>query len=85
MAGSYAHAVNDDGALLEPVELQKMMENMGDAYECIEELYGMVWFLARQLELPIKPGMSKDKWVKLAKDNYRRGVELSPTARPPLF
>lgn len=86
MAGSYEHAVNDDGSLRDPGDLfREGVENLGDAYEVVEELYGMVWFLARQLELPMPPRMSKESWVDLAKKNYSRGVELSPTDRPAMY
>jgi anti-sigma regulatory factor (Ser/Thr protein kinase) len=46
MAGSYNHCVADDGQLFTPKDLVQMIENLGDAYEAIEEMYGMIWLLA---------------------------------------
>jgi len=47
MAGSYNHAVNDKGELLTPTEMAQIAtENQGDAYETIQQMYGMIWFLA---------------------------------------
>lgn len=78
MAGSYEHATTDDGKLRDPDTFVDMVENLGDAYETVEEMYGMIWFLARQLELGVRPSMAKEKWVDLAKNNYQIGIERSP-------
>lgn len=46
MAGSYGHVVNDAGALLEFKPFTDMIENLGDAYEAVEEMYWMIHYLA---------------------------------------
>jgi hypothetical protein len=49
MAGSYKHATTDSGKLRNPESFTGMVENLGDAYETTEEMYGMIWRLANQL------------------------------------
>lgn len=68
MAGSYNHAVDDQGRLLAPRHIGIAAENLGDAFETIEEFYGMVWFLAD----------GDPARVEEARQNYQRGLELSP-------
>lgn len=46
MAGSYSHCVEDDGSLIKPEDFPNMIENLGDAYEAIEEMYWMIHYLA---------------------------------------
>jgi len=46
MAGSYSHATTDDGKLRSHESFVQMVENLGDAYETVEEMYGMIWWLA---------------------------------------
>jgi hypothetical protein len=48
MAGSWQHATTKGGKLLNNERFCGMIENLGDAYEMAEEMYGMVWWLARQ-------------------------------------
>lgn len=50
MAGSYNHCVDDQGRLLSNEHLVEMLENGGDVYEAVEEMYGMIWYLAREIE-----------------------------------
>jgi hypothetical protein len=47
MAGSYLHVVGDDGALLSNERVNGMLENGGDVFEAVEEMYGMIWFSRR--------------------------------------
>lgn len=46
MAGSYNHAVTSKGKLRNRENMTIATETQGDAYETIEEMYGMIWFLA---------------------------------------
>lgn len=46
MAGSYSHATTDDGKLRSHESFVQMVENLGDAYETVKEMYGMIWWLA---------------------------------------
>lgn len=64
MAGSYKHVVNDDGTF-RGVDL---LDHMGDAYEAVEEMYGMIWFLAD----------GDDARVETARQNWQIGFDRSP-------
>lgn len=69
MAGSYQHCVTDDGKLLGPVMLRAMLvENGGHVWEAVEELYGMVWYLAAGDELKVEE----------AQRMFRVGIQSSP-------
>jgi hypothetical protein len=48
MAGSYGHVVQKDGNLRSNLAVAEMLENGGDVFECVEEMYGMIWYLAGQ-------------------------------------
>jgi hypothetical protein len=72
MAGSYNHAVDDQGRLRSWRTMSIATENQGDAYETIEEFYGMVWYLA---------GGDAAR-VEEARTHYRRGIEMSPGREP---
>jgi hypothetical protein len=75
MTGSYYHyyhCVDDEGRLRHPDDLNAMLENGGDVYEVIEELYGMVWYLAGGDELRVEE----------AQRMYRVGLQSSPGPAP---
>lgn len=72
MAGSYNHVVNHKGQLLNNENFVNMIENLGDAYEMAEEMYGMIWFLADG---------SANK-VEAARKFYIVGTEMSPGKEP---
>jgi len=74
MAGSYNHIVTDDGNLMSNDQMMisgAMIENLGDAYEAIEELYGMIWYLAG-----MHPGKEKMA-VEEARQNYQDGLRIA--------
>jgi hypothetical protein len=72
MAGSYLHAVDDDGKLLNWKNMAMVAtETGGDAYETIQEMYGMIWFLAD----------GEAEMVESARRNYQLGLEMSPGAQ----
>ena len=68
MAGSYRHAVDDDGRLRNGRNMGIATETQGDAYETIEEMYGMIWWLAN----------GNADSVEAARQRYLDGIELSP-------
>ena len=72
MAGSYNHAVNDDGQLRNSRHMTIATETQGDAYETIEEMYGMIWLLA----------LGDPEKVEWARTHYSAGLELSPGKEP---
>lgn len=75
--------VDEDGGLQ---KLGWIVHHMGveELTEAIEELYGMVWYLAEE---NINPEITKDRWARRAENvaralaKYREGLELSPTER----
>jgi hypothetical protein len=75
MAGSYNHIVNNKGDLLNNERFVGMIENLGDAYEAVEEMYGMIWWLAHMA--PDSPAMLPADLVEMARLNYREGLELA--------
>lgn len=74
MAGSYNHCVDSKGNLLSNERMMlsgAMIENLGDAYEAIEEMYGMIWYLAGQ------EGSQAKAAVEAARQNYKEGLEIA--------
>lgn len=45
MAGSWQHVVNANGTFIDNDRFPDMIENLGDAYEALEECYGMIVWL----------------------------------------
>lgn len=83
MAGSYNHCVDDQGRLRSPMQLNDMLENGGDVYEAVEEMYGMIWWLADRLAAaPAEfTNFSRDDpavMVEHACEYYRDGLATSP-------
>jgi hypothetical protein len=78
MAGSYNHIVTDSGNLRDNESFVGMIENLGDAYEMAEELYGMVWFLAHRL-YP-NDGPAQRDVVETARRNYQAGLVVAQEA-----
>lgn len=68
MAGSYNHAVQDNGRLRSPRTMTIATETQGDAYETIEEMYGMIWWLAD----------GDAERVEDARQHYLDGLHMSP-------
>lgn len=79
MAGSYNHTVDKTtGKLLRPKDLRCMVENGGDFYETIEEMYGMIWSLATWLEAASGGTRKAAESVEYARRNYQAGLKASP-------
>lgn len=68
MAGSYDHCVAKDGQLLRSEDFADMIENLGDAFEAVEEMYGMIWLMAD----------GDQSIVFDARSRYLEGLEVSP-------
>lgn len=68
MAGSYDHATTKSGKLRSNETIFDMLENGGDVYEALEEMYGMIWYLAE--------GQAHN--VEEARKNYKHGIAVSP-------
>ncbi|QIG58258.1 hypothetical protein SEA_SKOG_106 [Gordonia phage Skog] len=79
MAGSYNHAVDQNtGKLYDNESFVQMVENLGDAYETVEEMYGMIWFLAAALDSTHDQGISPRVYIEFARQAYREGLAVSP-------
>lgn len=75
MAGSYNHIVNSKGDFLDNERFVQRVENLGDAYEMAEELFGMIWWLACMAQEA--PVMSAEELVEHARRNYNVGLQLA--------
>lgn len=69
MAGSYSHIVQKDGNLARSRQITTMLENGGDLFEAVEEMYGMIWYLAGKF-----PGQEKEM-VDDARKYYLHGLK----------
>jgi hypothetical protein len=65
MAGSYSHVVDKRTGKFTGTYL---LDHLGDAWEALEEMYGMIWFLAS--------GNAME--VERARQHYRAGIAASP-------
>jgi len=87
MAGSYKRIVQKDGNLRSNSGIVESLETGGDVFECIEEMYGMIWFLAH---LGVAPHVSIEQFeslqfsresvkdmVETARRNYQEGLKVS--------
>jgi len=69
MAGSWKHIIdNRTGHLVSTERFPEMIENLGDAYEAIEECYGMVMYLT---------GGDRAK-IEEARQHYEDGLAIQP-------
>jgi hypothetical protein len=80
MAGSYRHVTTDDGNLVSPDRIGIAAENLGDAYETIEEMYGMIWELA-SMAGDSPEGLARARvLVERARQNYKGGLAYARLA-----
>jgi hypothetical protein len=84
MAGSYSHATTRSGNLRSNESFVGMIENLGDAYEMAEEMYGMIWALAyeavRYAGSPTPTPEALRATVERARLSYERGLEIAREA-----
>lgn len=82
MAGSYNHIVTNAGNLGSNERVVSMLENGGDVFEAVEEMFGMIWWLAGGPFdegtgiIGTHPDTVKDA-VEEARKNYKKGLEIS--------
>lgn len=77
MAGSYNHITTHFGRLVSNESFERMIENLGDAYETVEELFGMIWYLAATLENVADLDAPAAAYVEGARLHYKEGLEIS--------
>lgn len=75
MAGSYKHIVEEDGNLSSIEVVADMLETGGDMFEAIEEMYGMIWYLADKAAFGNHETMKV--MVEIARNNYSDGLDIS--------
>lgn len=77
MAGSYNHCVDDEGNLYDYERLAGMLDyhDTGDVFEAVEELYGMVWWLAHMA--PDSVAVPPEELVRMARQQYQTGLKLA--------
>lgn len=80
MGGSYTHVTSDeDGRLLISQQVQSMLEcHSRDVYEAVEQMYGMIWWLASALEGESSLDRTAAQFVEAARHNYKNGLDASP-------
>lgn len=74
MAGSYKHATTKLGNLRSNESFVLMIQNLGDAYEMAEEMFGMIWYLA------VGRGEDPAAEVEEARLHYREGLQYARDA-----
>lgn len=72
MAGSYGHIVQKDGNLRAPLMISNILDNGGDVFETVEEMYGMIWYLATE---NVKWSGREKQMISDARRNYREGLK----------
>lgn len=80
MAGSYAHMTTDSGKLRNVGGFHGMLDTGGDVYEAAEECFGMVHWLAKQLES--FTNIPRADWVSQAQANHAEGLRLGGVQKP---
>lgn len=79
MAGSYKHCVDEQGRFTGV----NLLDDLGDAYEALEEMYGMIWWLAYELAAGkfAYDGLIETEQIRVveeARQNYQTGLSYSP-------
>lgn len=77
MAGSYNHVVTNSGNLASNERVVDMLENGGDVFEAVEEMFGMIWYLAGKLVPDDENADAVKEAVEDARQGYKEGLELS--------
>jgi len=77
MAGSYMHVVTNTGRLKSNERMVKSLETGGDMFEAVEELYGMIWYLAGELVPDKEDAEAVKEAVEDARKLYQDGLKLS--------
>jgi hypothetical protein len=74
VAGSFNHVVTSNGSLASNKVVVSMLENGGDVFQAVEEMYGMIWYMALGATDPAA-------LIEEARQHYKEGLTASPTKR----
>jgi hypothetical protein len=74
VAGSYGHIIQKDGNLRSNVAVAEILETGGDAFETIEEMYGMIWWL---IGANVKWSGQEKQMIVEARRNYKDGLKIA--------
>lgn len=87
MAGSYNHVVTNKGNLDSNERVVGMLETGGDVFEAVKDMYGMIWWLAKQnvggLDIngdPVSTEVMAERtkeWVEKAQQNSKQGLTIA--------
>jgi len=77
MQEPYMRVVKKDGSLRKDLDL---LNHIGDFYETVEELYGMIWYLAHSIAEE-DAYESAVFFIEDARKHYKEGLGFSPTKR----
>jgi hypothetical protein len=72
MAGSYGAVVQKDGNLAGKPRVVESLATGDDVFQCILEMYGMIWYLAGTHTPNIEKAVIDD-----ARKNYRQGLKIA--------
>ena len=74
MAGSWEHITTEAGGFRGVA----LIDNLGDAYEALEQCYGMVQLLANALEDAAIVGSlhTREDYVNWAAEHYKAGLDI---------
>jgi hypothetical protein len=93
MAGAYNDVVEEDGSLQPEEDLASLIEISPTGFEVaaiVENMYGMIWYLAHALATQVAYQLSPNDsarealikgYVQAAQKQYKQGLAVSPTAR----
>ena len=87
MAGSWRHIVTKSGKFCGT----RHIENLGDAYEALEECYGMIQWLADHIAFQHGPSAisvdraEREDVIRQARANYKDGLDIGGTAKKRIF
>ena len=81
MAGSYNHCVTPAGNF-SGGERGPRLDDLGDAFEALEEMFGMIWYLAGEMlemtpKTPEERAVMVKEAVETARQNYKEGLRIS--------
>jgi hypothetical protein len=76
MAGGWYHITDSEGRLASPAVVRDMLENWGDIHEAIDQLYGMVQWLAEQWAQQNPGNLTRHEAIEAALEHSREGIGI---------